>query len=77
MPIIPRTRSVSSPVSFCGIATSRVSRSRNGETMLRLAETAIRRRTRLSRARYGLKSAAMRRRSGGGLSCGAISIDEG
>jgi hypothetical protein len=55
IPIIPATSAISSPSSFSGIATSRMSRSRNGETAPRPAETTIRNRTVASRPRYGRK----------------------
>ena len=55
MPIIPATSAISSPSLFSGIATSRMSRSRNGETTPRPAETTISTRTVVSRARYGRK----------------------
>ena len=49
MPIIPATSQASSSLSFSGIATSRTSRSRNGEIIPSSAEITIRPRTAASR----------------------------
>ena len=51
MPIMPPTSANSSSSRFSGIATSRMSRSRNGETIPSAAEIAIRTRTVKSRPR--------------------------
>jgi hypothetical protein len=45
MPIMPSTRMLSSAVSRSGIATSSVSRSRNGDSIPSRAEIRIRKRT--------------------------------
>ena len=71
MPIIPATSAISSPSLFSGIATSRMSRSRNGETTPSPAETTISTRTVVSRARYGRKSRVTRRHDTG--ACGGAS----
>src|SRR6478752_4767614 len=59
--IMPATSSVSSALSCCGIASSRMRRSRNGEIREMIALRAISASTTNNRLRYGLKSRAMRR----------------
>jgi hypothetical protein len=77
--INPRTRIVSSWSSFFGSALSKMSRTRNGETMLRSAEMPMSVRTAPSRQRYGLKSAKTRwrfaRRTAGSAGRSGASLD--
>ena len=56
--IIPPTRISSRSRSFSGIASSRMSRSRNGDTIPSPAEMAINASTAARRPRYGRKRAA-------------------
>src|SRR5215208_3228021 len=59
--IMPATRMASSLSSSSGIALSRMSRSRNGDTIPRIAETTINASTEARRPRYGRNRRAMRR----------------
>jgi hypothetical protein len=60
--ISPRTRIVRRRSSSFGSASSKMSRTRKGETMLRSAEIPISVRTAPSRQRYGVKREKTRRR---------------
>ena len=79
---IPATSAVRRPTFSSGMATSRISRSKNGETTPTAAETTMSAHTRPSRALYGRKRRTIRRKlalrtaGSAGRSGGSLLVNE-